>query len=72
MRTDKKPTPFGRAVRMRLAALDMDQKTLAEKLGTSPAYISVIIYGKRTSPKMVMRICKTLDMPIKVKWLKEA
>ena len=32
MRTDKKPTPFGRAVRMRLAALDMDQKTLAEKL----------------------------------------
>ena len=43
-----------------------------EKLGTSPAYISVIIYGKRTSPKMVMRICETLDMPIKVKWLKEA
>ena len=29
MRTDKKPTPFGRAVRMRLAALDMDQKALA-------------------------------------------
>ena len=48
------------------------QETLAEKLGTSPAYISVIIYGKRTSPKMVMRICETLDMPIKVKWLKEA
>lgn len=72
MRTDKKPTPFGRAVRMRLAALDLDQKALAQKLGTSQAYISVIIYRERNSPKMVKRICEALDMPVKAKWMKGA
>lgn len=72
MRTDKKPTPFGRAVRMRLAALDMDQKALAQKVGTTPAYISIIIYGERNSPKMIKRICEALDMPVKAKWMKGA
>lgn len=72
MRTDKKPTPFGRAVRMRLAALDMDQKSLAQKLGTTPAYISTIIYNERTSPRMVKRICEALDMPVKARWMKGA
>lgn len=72
MRTDRKPTPFGRAVRMRLVALDMDQKSLAQKIGTTPAYISIIINGKRNSPTMVLRICEALDMPVKTKWLKGA
>lgn len=72
MRTDKKPTPFGRAVRMRLAALDMDQKSLAQKLGTTPAYISNLIYNERISPRMVKRICEVLDMPIKARWMKGA
>ena len=35
MRTRKKPTPFGRAVRMRLAELDMLQSDLADQLGIS-------------------------------------
>lgn len=72
MRTDKKPTPFGRAVRMRLAALDMDQKSLAQKLGITPAYISTIIYNEGTSPRMVKRICEALDMPVKARWMKGA
>lgn len=72
MRTDKKPTPFGRAIRMRLASLDMDQKALAQKVGTTPAYISIIIYSERTSPVMVKRICEALDMPVKARWMKGA
>lgn len=72
MRTTKKPTPFGRAIRIRLAELDMQQNELAEKMGVSKPTITHVIYGQRHSPEMVERICSALRMPVKAKWKKEA
>lgn len=63
-----KPTPFGRAIRTRLAELDMQQKDLADMLGVSCTTITYTICGQRHNPEMVERICAALDIPVKVEW----
>lgn len=57
------PTPFGRAIRVRLAQLNMQQRDLAKLLGTSSAYVTYLIYGDRRDAAWVARICEALDMP---------
>lgn len=62
MRTRRTPTPFGRAVRIRLAELDLQQRDLARMLGTSNAYVTYLIYGDRRDDAWVQKICEVLDM----------
>ena len=72
MNGKKEPTPFGRAIRVRLAELNMRQTELADILGTSRTQITLIIYGQRTGREWVDKICNALDMPVKAKWKKGA
>ena len=58
----REPTPFGRAIKMRLAELNMKQSDLARQLGTSNAYVTYLIYGDRRDEAWVMRICEVLGM----------
>ena len=51
-----------RAIRVRLAELDMQQSDLARLLGTSEAYITYLIYGDRRDESWVARICQALGM----------
>lgn len=64
MRTRRTPTPFGRAVRIRLAELDLQQRDLARMLGTSNAYVTYLIYGDRRNEAWVQKICEVLDMRV--------
>ena len=64
MRRKRTPTPFGHAVKVRLAQLDMRQSDLAEKLGLSNAYVSYLLHGDRRDTAWVARICWALDMPV--------
>ncbi|MGI6427267.1 MAG: helix-turn-helix domain-containing protein [Natronincolaceae bacterium] len=47
----RKLTDFGEEVKNRLYELNMTQKTLAKKIGTSEAYLSMILYGERSGAK---------------------
>lgn len=47
----RKLTDFGEEVKKRLYELNMTQKTLAKKVGTSEAYLSMILYGERSGAK---------------------
>ena len=58
----REPTPFGRAIKVRLAELNMKQSDLARQLGTSNAYVTYLIYGDRRDEAWVMRICEVLGM----------
>lgn len=62
MRERRMPTPFGHAVRIRLAELNLQQRDLARILGTSEAFITYLIYGDRRDEGWVIRICQALDM----------
>lgn len=62
MRERRRPTAFGRAIRVRLAELDMQQSDLARMLGTSEAYITYLIYGDRRDEAWIARICEALRM----------
>ncbi len=63
MAARRQPTPFGRAIRVRLAELNMQQSDLARMLGTSEAYVTYLIYGDRRDEAWVGKICRALDMP---------
>lgn len=58
----RRPTPFGRAVKLRLCELGLEQKDLARMLGVSSAYVTYLIYGDRRNDAWVGRICQALDM----------
>jgi len=62
MRNRRMPTPFGRAVRIRLAQLNLQQQDLARMLGTSQAFITYLIYGDRRDELWMIRTCQALDM----------
>ena len=60
----KHPTPFGRAIKVRLAQMDMQQKELAQRLGISNAYMTYLIYGERRDEAWAARICEALGMTL--------
>lgn len=64
MSKKRTPTPFGHAIKVRLAQLNLQQSDLAERLGTSNAYVTYLIYGDRRDEAWVARICEVLDMPL--------
>lgn len=58
----RKLTPFGLRVKNRLADLNMTQKELSEKLGTSDAYLSMILYGERSGNMYIEDIKRILKI----------
>lgn len=58
----RKLTPFGLRVKNRLADLNMSQKELAEKIGTSDVYLSMILYGERSGDMYIEDIKVILSM----------
>jgi transcriptional regulator with XRE-family HTH domain len=58
----RKLTPFGLKVKNRLADLNMTQKELANKIGTSDVYLSMILYGERSGNMYIEDIKKNLKL----------
>ena len=58
----RKLTPMGKIIKLRLGELEMTQEALAAQVGTSPQYINHIMYGERTGEKYIDEICKVLDI----------
>lgn len=58
----RKLTEFGFQVKNKLADKSMSQKELAEVLGTSPVYLSLIFYGERSGKKYISKIKEILEM----------
>jgi len=58
----RKLTPFGLKVKNRLADLNMTQKELSRKLGTSDAYLSMILYGERSGNMYIEDIKNILNI----------
>ncbi len=58
----RKLTPFGLKVKNRLADLNMTQKELSKKLGTSDAYLSMILYGERSGNMYIEDIKRILKI----------
>lgn len=59
----RKLTDFGEEVKNRLYELNMTQKTLAKKIGTSEAYFSMILYGERSGAKYKDKIKSIIYTP---------
>ena len=55
-------TPFGQKVKKRLVEINLTQKKLAEKIGTSEVYLSMILYGERSGEKYITRIEEILNI----------
>ncbi len=62
MQETRKLTPFGKAIKKRLVDLDMNQKDLARKIGTSAPQITYILYGSRSVERWVDPICEALGL----------
>lgn len=58
----RKLTPFGSKVKDRLIERNMTQKDLAEKVGTSAVYLSMVLHGQRSGQKYLRSICEILDL----------
>lgn len=58
----RKLTVFGQSVKNKLFELNMTQKSLAEKLGTSEVYLSMILYGERSGAKYKNKIIYILSI----------
>ena len=53
-----------KAVLMRLVELDLNQKKLAHKAGSTPQSISNIMIGRAARAMTIAKIAKALDMPM--------
>lgn len=62
MNTNQRLTPFGKLVAKALVDRDMTRTELAERIGTSPQYLSYILYGVRSGEKYVPAIVATLSL----------
>ncbi|MDY0256130.1 helix-turn-helix transcriptional regulator [Gudongella oleilytica] len=58
----RKLTPFGEKVKQKLVEVNMTQKKLAEALGTSEVYLSMILYGERSGKKYILGINQILEL----------
>lgn len=55
-------TPFGKYVTKTLTDKDMSKSQLAEAIGTSPQYLSYILYGNRSGEKYLSAIIAALEL----------
>lgn len=63
MRSSKsKLTPLGKMVVKALTDRDMTKTQLAREIGTSPVYLSYILYGVRSGEKYLPAIIEVLDL----------
>lgn len=60
--SNKKLTPFGKMVVKALTDQDMTKAELAERVGTSPVYLSYILYGVRSGDKYIPAIITVLSL----------
>lgn len=67
MSANSKLTKFGKLVVKALTDRDMTKTQLAQQIGTSPQYLSYILYGTRSGEKYLPAIVIVLDLdPMKV------
>lgn len=59
---NNKLTPFGKYVSKTLTDKDMTKTQLAEAIGTSPQYLSYILYGTRSGEKYLPAIIAALEL----------
>lgn len=59
---NKKLTAFGKLVVKALADRDMTKAQLAERVGTSPQYLSYILTGTRSGDKYLHSIIAALNL----------
>ena len=70
---NNKLTPLGKYVTKALINKEMSKTQLAEVVGTSPQYLSYILYGNRSGEKYLPAIVAALELdPKKVEKLKAA
>lgn len=55
-------TPFGKYVSKTLTDRDMTKEQLAAAIGTSPQYLSYILYGVRSGEKYLPAIIAVLEL----------
>ena len=55
-------TPFGKYVTKTLTDKDMSKAQLAAAIGTSPQYLSYILYGTRSGEKYLPMIVAALEL----------
>lgn len=63
-RNSGKLTPFGKLVVKALTDQDMTKTQLADTIGTSPQYLSYILYGVRSGEKYVPAIVAALSLDL--------
>lgn len=61
-RKSGKLTPFGKLVVKALTDRDMTRTQLANEIGTSPQYLSYILYGTRSGEKYLPAIVAALAL----------
>lgn len=61
-RKNGKLTPFGKLVVKALTDQDMTRTQLADMIGTSPQYLSYILYGTRSGEKYLPAIVAALAL----------
>lgn len=72
-RNNNKLTPLGKCIIKALTDKDMSKAQLAAAVGTSPQYLSYILYGTRSGEKYLSAIVVALGLdPNKVEKLKAA
>ena len=62
MKRSGKLTPFGKLVVKALTDQDMTRADLAGQIGTSPQYLSYILYGVRSGEKYLPAIVAALSL----------
>lgn len=62
MNANSKLTKFGQLVVKALTDKDMTKTQLADEIGTSPQYLSYILYGVRSGEKYLPLIVATLEL----------
>ncbi len=58
----RKLTPFGVEIKKNLVDRQMTQTELAKKIGVSPKYINLILYGERSGKKYIPAITSLLGL----------
>ncbi|HHW57104.1 MAG TPA: helix-turn-helix transcriptional regulator [Clostridia bacterium] len=58
----RKLTDFGKLVNDKLAEINMTQKELAQLIGTSEPYLSMILHGERSGKKYKDKIKEILNL----------
>ncbi|MEG0304332.1 MAG: helix-turn-helix transcriptional regulator [Oscillospiraceae bacterium] len=55
-------SPFGRKIRKALIDIGMKQDELAKSVGTTPAYLGMILFGERSGQKYRKKIIEVLNI----------